>query len=32
MGLRDHGTKFRIKIEDLHSVYSKNEKFDKQTP
>ena len=29
MGLRDHGTKFRIKIEDLHSVYSKNKKFDK---
>jgi len=29
MGLRDHGTKFRIKIEDLDSIYLKNEKFDK---
>jgi len=32
MGLRDHGTKFRIKIEDLNSIYSKNEKLDKQSP
>ena len=31
MGLRDHGTKFRIKIEDLSSIYLKNEKFDKQS-
>jgi hypothetical protein len=28
MGLRDHGTKFRIKLDDLHSIYTKNEKFD----
>jgi hypothetical protein len=31
MGLRDHGTKFRIKIEDLSSLYLKNEKFDQQS-
>ena len=28
MALRDHGTKFRIKLDDLHYIYSKNKKFD----
>jgi len=27
-GLRDHGTKFRIKLDDLKNLYSKNQRFD----
>jgi hypothetical protein len=27
-GLRDHGTKFRIKIDDLGHLYSKSQRFD----
>ncbi len=27
-GLRDHGTKFRIKLDDLRHIYSENQRFD----
>jgi hypothetical protein len=30
--LRDHGTKFRIKVDDLSYLYSKSERFDAGTP
>ncbi|AIC11353.1 hypothetical protein D934_08125 [Xylella fastidiosa subsp. sandyi Ann-1] len=27
LGLRDHGTKFRINIDDLQHLYGKNKRF-----